>query len=117
MLDDDENRSVEDCLITDVDHIGDMGLIYDDLGGNWIDDGDILKEQWTPGMGVVAIKYCSDEDNKDFKSIQVVVGNDEEEIKLQRHGNFGGKCRMWRLQPDDYIREIQYTWDISIIGG
>ena len=82
MLDDDETRSVEDCLITDVDHIGDMNAIYDDLGGNWIDDGDILKEQWTPGMGVVAIKYCSDEDNKDFKSIQVVVGNDEEEIKL-----------------------------------
>ena len=108
---DEEERSVEDCLIVDKEHVGAIDELYDDFGGGWIDDGDVLKKKWSPGMGVVAINYCADGDL--FKSMQVVVGNDEEEIKLRKHGGKGGKCRKWRLQAEDYIRDIQYTWAIQ----
>jgi len=97
-----EMKSVEECLILDDDHVGALDELYDD--GEWIDDGEVLLEKWTPGMGVVAVNYCTDDDM--FISMQVVVGNEEEEIKLRKHGGKGGKCRKWRLQPDDYIRDI-----------
>ena len=46
-------------------------------------------------MGVVAVNYCVDGDT--YISMQIVVGNDEEEIPLRKHGGVGGECRKWRL--------------------
>ena len=61
-------------------------------------------------MGVKAVNYCVSDDDV-FKSMQVIVGNDEREVKLRKHGGSGGTCRQWRLADDDYIRMIQYTWN------
>ena len=48
-----EDRSVDECLILDNEKVGAMDELYDDRGGGWIDDGDILREgDWSPGMGV-----------------------------------------------------------------
>ena len=57
-----EDRSVEECLILDNEKVGAMDDVYDERGGGWIDDGDILREDWSPGMGVKKINYCIDDD-------------------------------------------------------
>ena len=77
----------------------------------WIDDGEILKAgEWEPGMGVQAIRYCVDE-AEIFLSMQVIVGNEDVRIPLQKHGGPGGTCMEWRLVVDDYITKVQYTWN------
>ena len=53
-----------------------MHELYDDRGGGWIDDGDILREgDWSPGMGVFKINYCIEGD--EFISLQIVLGDDD----------------------------------------
>ena len=100
-----EDRSVEECLILDSDKVGAMDELYDDRGGGWIDDGDILRGgDWSPGMGVSKINYCVDGD--DFISVQIVLGDDDNEVPLRKHGGTGGTCRAWRLQAEDYIRSV-----------
>jgi len=91
-----EARTVEECLILDTDKVGAVHDLYDKRGGGYIDDGDILIEKWSPGMGIVALNYC--EDGDDYVSMQLVVGDGKnEEIPLRKHGGAGGKCRRWRL--------------------
>lgn len=84
--------------------------------GEWIDDGDVLKQQWKPGMDIRAVNYCTDKENGWFTSLQLMVGSSEEEdpdqwIKLRKHGAAGGSCYRWTLQSEDYIRRVQYTWN------
>ena len=51
----------------DTDKIGAIHEAFDGKGGGYIDDGEVLREKWTPGMGIVAVNYCVDGD--EFKSI------------------------------------------------
>ena len=105
-----------DCLVVDADHL----VFFDDHwryedDGYWIDDGQILVDKWQPGHHVRAINYCVDEVNNTFRSMQLLVGEDnavmEEWTPLRKHGADGGTCRRWRLVPKDYIRMVQYTWN------
>ena len=45
--------------------------------------------------------------------MQVVVGNDEKELSLRKHGGDGGKCRAFQIADDDYIVNIQYTYQAN----
>jgi len=75
--------------------------------GGWVDDGEILKEQWEPGMGIRRVNYCIGEDDT-FRSMQLIVGWEDEEswVTLLKHGAAGGSCRGWILKPDDYVRMV-----------
>ena len=68
-------------------------------------------------MNVRGITYCIDEYNH-FVSMQLQVGRDDadksEWIPLRKHGQNGGTCRFWGLEPGDYIRDVQYTWNIQM---
>ena|ERR1719469_28581 len=107
--------SLHECLIVDADHI----VVYDGHyrygDGEWIDDGEILYKEWEPGMGIRALNYCIDEDNNTYRSMQLMVGNEgspiDEWIRLRKHGADGGHCRRWRIDSEDYIRNVQYTWN------
>ena len=48
---------MEDCLIRDISKISALHE-FDYTNGGWIDDGDILLQNWQPGMGVTAVNYC-----------------------------------------------------------
>ena len=79
--------------------------------GNWIDDGEVLLEEWSPGMGIRAVNYCVDDEDGWFLSMQLMVGDSKEEdieewYKLRKHGAAGGSCYRWLLNPDDYIRRV-----------
>ena len=63
-------------------------------------------------MGVKAVNYCIS-DNDTFSSMQLIVGDSDVSINLRKHGEAGGECRQWRLQAEDYIRTVQYTWNRS----
>ena len=103
------------CLKLDAEHV----VVYDEnwqyAGGEWIDDGQILKQSWEPGMGIRAVNYCIDESAKTFLSMQLLVGNEgdplEKWVPLRKHGQSGGTCKRWRLKEEDYIRIVQYTWN------
>ena len=64
-------------------------------------------------MNVKEVDYCQDRYNSYFfKSVRLVVGDDNGYlIPLRKHGGEGGECRKWVLKQDDYIREIQYTFN------
>ena len=99
-----------ECLVVDADHI----VMYEDhyryRDGGWIDDGEILREKWETGMGIRALNYCVDEQNNTYKSMQLMVGNEGDEladwIPLRKHGAEGGHCRRWRVKSEDYIRNV-----------
>ena len=61
-------------------------------------------------MGVRALSYCIDETNNTYKSMQLMMGNEGDELAdwypLRKHGAEGGHCRRWRIDADDYIRNI-----------
>ena len=67
-------------------------------------------------MGVRAINYCTDKKKDKLTALQILVGHPGTEVSqwvaLRKHGGSGGECRRWTLLEDDYIRDIQYTWDI-----
>ena len=113
------SRTTEECLLRDDEHVSgatDMAELKGMGDGSWVDDGEVLLEEWAPGMGVRAVNYCIDNDSKRFLSMQLMVGDSEESDAeywhaLRKHGAAGGSCYRWVLKPDDYIRLVQYTWN------
>ena len=88
-------------------------------GGSWIDDGEVLLEEWAVGKDIRAVNYCIDGPGGMFKSMQLMVGASDEEdleewIRLRKHGAAGGSCYRWTLEPEDYIRRVQYTWNHNL---
>ena len=84
-----------------------------DLGA-FVDDGDILVEQWKLGMRLKGINYCIDREDFTFISMQMVIGSPEEgvdDLVLQKHGGEGGLCHEWELAPDDFVTRIEYFLD------
>ena len=84
--------------------------------GSWIDDGEVLLESWSSGMGIRAVNYCTDAESEWFLAMQIMVGDPKEDdpekwFRLRKHGAAGGTCYQWRLNADDYIRRVQYTWN------
>lgn len=72
-------------------------------------------DHWTHGLDVRAINYCIDQFTSAYVSLQVVLGHSgvdgDEELPLEKHGAEGGTCRRWELNDDDYIRQIEYSYD------
>ena len=111
--------ATEDCLLRDDEHVSGAQSMVELKGmtdANWVDDGEILREKWTVGMGIRAVNYCIDDSDQWFKSMQLLIGESEEEDveklqKLRKHGAAGGTCYRWTLLPNDYIRKVQYSWN------
>ena len=55
-------KTADECLILDSDKVGAIHEVYDSRGGGYIDDGEVLREQWSPGMGVKKIAYCLEDE-------------------------------------------------------
>ena len=73
---------VSDCILKDAEKVG---AIHDAFTrGGYIDDREVLIEKWSPSMGIVAVNYCTKKD--EFRSLQLVVGKDDIEIPLRKHG-------------------------------
>ena len=109
----DRQRTIEDCLLKDSEHVssGTIDALDDIEIGNWIDDAEVLLEEWSPGMGVRAVNYCTNDEDGSFLSMQLMVGDSKEEdigewSGLRKHGAAGGSCYRWQLNPEDYIRRV-----------
>ena len=99
------------CLLLDKSNLKGLDKTPDSANGKYIDDGEVLKKDWEPGMEVKAIQYC-ETNIKTFASIKVFVGNEKKTIPLSKHGSEGAKkCWEWSLEKGDYIREFSYTWN------
>ena len=61
-------------------------------------------------MGIRALNYCIDETSNTYKSMQLMMGNEGEDLadwfSLRKHGADGGHCRRWRIDYGDYIRNV-----------
>ena len=113
------NKTTEECLLRDDEHVSgakSMAELNGYYEGSWVDDGEVLLEEWSPGKGIRAVNYCIDDSDDWFLSMQLLVGGDEEVdveqmYPLRKHGAAGGSCYRWVLEPKDYIRRVQYTWN------
>ena len=63
-------------------------------------------------MGVYQIRYCVTEKDT-YAALQVVLGDAQNQLKLRKHGVPGNnaKCHAVTLEPEDYIREVHYTFN------
>ena len=105
-------RTPEQCLQLDKPSLKGNEKSSEFDSGRFIDDGEVLKKLWEPGMGVKAIQYCETKNNT-FASIKIFVGNDKKKIPLHKHGSEGEiKCWDWKFKTGDYIREFSYTWNM-----
>ena len=65
----------ESCLLLDLERVGAMDEVFPN--GNWVNDGEVLKDQWKSGTGIYAINYCVGDDEF-FGSVQIIVGTEDE---------------------------------------
>ena len=66
------SRTTEECLLRDDEHVSgakDMAELKGMGDGSWVDDGEVLLEEWAPGKGVRAVNYCIDNETKRFLSM------------------------------------------------
>ena len=52
-----------------------MAVWANKTGGYWVDDGELLLENWESGMGIREMIYCTEGKEGVFLSLQLTVGN------------------------------------------
>ena len=71
--------SEHECLYLDDEHVA---VFEDKKIGYWVDDGELLLENWETGMGVREMIYCTEKKDGIFLSLQLTVGNEEKQFSL-----------------------------------